>query len=173
MDSADGQSVVNLLETRYISGDEAHPRRSYAYVTGDLSTYRERPQLVVYTVDQISDFVSGREDTPTADFLIAALLPDPMGGDAGFESVILRSMDSRATSLEGWQLKDRGGNSLALSGGVEAHGDREIRLAPGQLPLNNMGDELYLLGPDNKVQHQVAYTAEDVVCGERVWFLTA
>jgi hypothetical protein len=81
-----------------------------------------------------------------------------VGIDAAFESVILPSTYSRATSLEGWHLKDRAGHSFALSGRVDAHGDREIRLARGQLPLNNMGDEVYLLGPDNEVQHQMAYT---------------
>ncbi len=53
--SPEGQALLNLLETRYISSDETHPRRSYAYVTGTLSLFRDRPQITVTTPDQITD----------------------------------------------------------------------------------------------------------------------
>jgi micrococcal nuclease len=170
MDSAAGQVVVNLLETRYISSDEVHPRRSYAYVTGNLSIYRDLPQLVVHGEDQISDSVSSRVDTPTPDLMIAALLPDPVGSDAGFETVTLRNSGRQEALLDGWQLRDRAGHCLALYGRVAARTDMEVRLEKGHLPLNNTGDEVYLLGPEDKVQHQVAYSAGDVVCGQRIWF---
>ena len=39
IDSPEGQEMVNFLETRYISGAEDRPKRSYAYVTGELSTF--------------------------------------------------------------------------------------------------------------------------------------
>jgi micrococcal nuclease len=170
MDSEAGQEVVNLLETRYISGNEDHPRRSYAYVTGKLSTYRDRPQVVVQSADQIGDGVAAREDTTDANLVIAALLPDPVGADAGFERVTLRNRGITAASLEGWQLKDLSGHSLDLSGNLDGGEDREIKLERGQLPLNNTGDDIFMLGPQGKVQHQVAYSAGDVVCWEKIWF---
>jgi len=172
MDSEAGQSVVNLLETRYISSGEDQPRRSYAYVTGDLSTYRERPQLVVHSADQISDAVMAREDTATANLVIAALLPNPVGADAGFERVTLRNSGTAAASLEGWQLMDRSGHAISLSGHLEAGQEKEFKLERGQLPLNNTGDDIYLLGPQKKIRHQVTYSAGGVVCGERIWFVT-
>ena len=53
--SPEGQALLNLLETRYISRDIAYPRRSYAYVTGKLSLFREQPQITVTKPDQITD----------------------------------------------------------------------------------------------------------------------
>lgn len=172
MDSEAGQAVVNLLEARYISSGEDHPKRSYAYVTGKLSTYRDRPQLVVNSADQIGDGVAAREDTPDGNLVIAALLPDPVGPDAGFESVTIRNRGTRAVSLESWQLKDLSGHTLRLMGNLDAGQDKEIKLQRGQLPLTNTGDDVYLLGPEEKVQHQVAYAAGDVVCGEQIWFVS-
>ncbi|WP_158500393.1 hypothetical protein [Xenococcus sp. PCC 7305] len=40
---------------RYLSSDASHPRRSYAYVTGKLSLFRDRPQITVTTPEQITD----------------------------------------------------------------------------------------------------------------------
>ncbi len=50
-----GETLLNLLENRYISGDANHPRRSYAYVTGELSLFREQPQITVTAPEQITD----------------------------------------------------------------------------------------------------------------------
>lgn len=50
-----GQGIVRLLETRYISGDDTHPRRSYAYVTGELVLFRGDPEIVVTDGGQITD----------------------------------------------------------------------------------------------------------------------
>jgi micrococcal nuclease len=171
IDSAQGQEVVHLLENRYISGADDHPRRSYAYVRGVLQTYRDHPEIVVHTADQISDTVEGREETEGSGIVIAALLPDPEGADAGFERVTLRNSAAQPASLDGFQLKDQSGHRLALSGPMEAHADREIQLERGQLPLNNTGDAVYLLTPDGKVQHQAVYSASDVISGKPIWFV--
>lgn len=56
IDSAEGQEIALLLETRYISSDEDHPRRSYAYVTGKLSTYQDSPQMILVAAEQITDY---------------------------------------------------------------------------------------------------------------------
>ncbi|MEJ2640670.1 MAG: thermonuclease family protein, partial [Desulfosarcinaceae bacterium] len=106
IDSPEGQAVVNLLENRYISGDEDHPRRSYAFVSGVLDTYRDRPQIVVQTADQIGDTVQGRGEIEGRGVVIAALLPDPEGADAGFERVTLRNQGAQPASLDGWRLRD-------------------------------------------------------------------
>lgn len=37
--SSEAQALLNLLKNRYISGDNLRPRRSYAYVTGELSQF--------------------------------------------------------------------------------------------------------------------------------------
>jgi len=51
----EGQKILNLLENRYISKGDDYPRRSYAYLTGQLSLYRDKPQMVVTDAEQIKD----------------------------------------------------------------------------------------------------------------------
>jgi len=102
IDSPEGQEVVNLLESRYISAGETHPRRSYAYVTDTLSTFRERPQMFLPSVAQISDAILDRQDAdPSSAVVIASLLPDPVGADAGLERVELRNTGATAADLQG------------------------------------------------------------------------
>ena len=55
VDEADGLKIMSLIKNRYISTDEEHPRRSYAYVKGELSIYRDKPQIIVTEVEQIMD----------------------------------------------------------------------------------------------------------------------
>ncbi len=50
-----GKQIMSLLTNRYISTDSEHPRRSYAYVQGNLSIYRDKPQIVVTNAKQIMD----------------------------------------------------------------------------------------------------------------------
>ncbi len=55
MDGAAGQELLTMLEDAYISGDDHHPRRSYAYVAGQLKLFRDEPELVVTSAQQITD----------------------------------------------------------------------------------------------------------------------
>lgn len=184
MDSDEGQAIVNLLETRYISSGEDHPRRSYAYVTGALSTFRDRPQMVLTSVTQITDGIARPEppggDGPSGEqppegppvpvVRIASLLPNPAGDDRGNERVTLRNSGTGAANLQGWFLRDRADNRVDLDGILEAGQDLEIVLEPGQMPLNNRGDDVELVDPDGTVQHAVSYTAADVVSGQPIEF---
>lgn len=55
IDEPDGEKLVTLLTSRYIPGNQEHPRVSYAYLQGPLSTFRDRPQIVITDLNQISD----------------------------------------------------------------------------------------------------------------------
>ncbi len=55
VDGAEGQAILALLENAYISTDDNHPRRSYAYVRGPLKLFREEPELEVTSALQITD----------------------------------------------------------------------------------------------------------------------
>lgn len=52
--SLNGQALVNLLKNRYFSTDNA-PKRSYAYVTGQLRLFHKKPQITVNSPSQITD----------------------------------------------------------------------------------------------------------------------
>jgi micrococcal nuclease len=51
---ADSEAIA-LLRNRYITQSEAFPRRNYAFVTGPLRLYHGVPELIVESVDQVSD----------------------------------------------------------------------------------------------------------------------
>lgn len=171
IDSPAAQEIVNLLEARYASGGEDHPRRSYAYVTGQLSTYRDRPQMVLTSAEQITDRIVARQDVASpAAVSIASLLPDPAGADAGHEQVTLRNTADVSVDLQGWSLQDRAGHDLTLEGSIGAGEERTIQLQAGQLPLNNTGEEVLLLDAAGKIRNEVSYSAADVSAGDIIQF---
>ncbi|MEO0664442.1 MAG: thermonuclease family protein [Pseudomonadota bacterium] len=51
-----GADILNFLLTRYVAGGETEPRRSYAYVTGKTKMFDGRPEIVVTSLDQITDW---------------------------------------------------------------------------------------------------------------------
>lgn len=56
IDGAIGQEIINLLTTRYFPvQDESYPRRGYAYVTGKLQLYRDKPQMLIDSPAAIQD----------------------------------------------------------------------------------------------------------------------
>ena len=172
IDAPAGEEIAALLGTRYFSRGEGRPRRSYAYVTGRLHTFQGRPQMLVASVDQITDRIAARDDVLSSGAVaIASLLPDPVGADRGLELVTLRNLGTATANLQGWALQDRAGNRLSLEGSVEAGEDLEISLLAGKLPLNNTGDEVLLLDPDGRIQSKVSYSASDVTAGQQIEFL--
>ena len=61
-DDPPGQEILRLLDKRYISAGDGHPRRSYAYVSGALSLFPAGtgdPQIVITDLDQVTDLPSG------------------------------------------------------------------------------------------------------------------
>ncbi|MDF0600403.1 thermonuclease family protein [Psychromarinibacter sp. C21-152] len=48
-------ALKSLLANRYIADGEDFPRRNYAYVTGPTKMYNGRPEMVVESIDQVSD----------------------------------------------------------------------------------------------------------------------
>jgi len=59
--SGDGEGIMNLLLSRYVSEGEQHPRRSYAFVTGPTKMFPNdetgRPEIIVTDPNQINDWL--------------------------------------------------------------------------------------------------------------------
>ena len=55
IDTAPGETIVNLLKNRYLPGDVSHPRRSYAYVSGRLKEFNGVPEVEVADVKDFAD----------------------------------------------------------------------------------------------------------------------
>ncbi|KAI9131248.1 thermonuclease family protein [Acaryochloris sp. CCMEE 5410] len=53
-ESPGGKAVVNLLNNRYFSTENA-PKRSYAYVAGQLRMFNKNPQITIKSTSQIMD----------------------------------------------------------------------------------------------------------------------
>ncbi|NTV77378.1 MAG: hypothetical protein HGA68_05180 [Methanothrix sp.] len=57
IDEPAGQKIVNLISQRYITPNKQfdHPRRSYAYIKGQLQIYDGKPEMVIPSSEQILD----------------------------------------------------------------------------------------------------------------------
>ncbi|MEX2218526.1 MAG: lamin tail domain-containing protein [Phycisphaerales bacterium] len=150
------------------------------YVAGSVTVFDD-PCAVVGGQNAASDhlpvyadFVIGGSapqplPVPASQITIVELLPDPAGEDRGNEVVVLANSGG-STSLSGWKLRDRAGNTHVLTGNIEAQARVTITLPAGILPLNNDGDEVSLLSPGGEIVHHVSYGAAQVRAGERVAF---
>lgn len=54
-EGAAGQRILRLLDDRYLPKEPHHVRRGYAYVRGPLQLFRDEPEIVVTSPDQITD----------------------------------------------------------------------------------------------------------------------
>lgn len=126
-------------------------------------------------VDEVMTPVPDGEGGPpasvNADVVISAVLPDPVGGDHGKETVSLRNRGGAEVSLMGWELRDRVGRVEALSGDLAAGADKVVTLSGNSLVLNNVGDDLLLIDTSGAVVNRVTYSAGDVSTGRPVEFL--
>jgi micrococcal nuclease len=175
LDSPDGVDLNTLLEQRYISSgeDNSEPRRSYLYVTGQLSLYNDDPQMKLTHIAQIADDFSIDQPLPIPPaqiIKIVAMLPNPAGQDAGHETVTLKNMSSEQVSLEGWVLKDRSNNEMLLEDFTLAAGATEEITAKNRLSLNNTGDEITLCDEQGHQIDKAGYTGNQVVSGQPIFF---
>jgi len=174
MDDGRSKEAIQLMYNRYISQGESHLRRSYAYVTGELSLYDGTPQMIIRSAEQISDKLATTDfnaSTSQNGLMISALLPNPDNTDAGHETVTLRNDSATNISIENWYLQDRSGRRHSLSGTVSAHTERTITLPAHSMTLNNTGDEIKLFNALNQLKSQVSYTSKDVVSGQSISFI--
>ena len=197
-----GRQVVNLLLNRYVDEGMRFPRRGFAFLSGTLRTFRGNPQLVVDDPMYVRDTPGPRpqagagvvstipedmdEDVPPAaveraeiNVRVAAVLPDPAGGDSGNEVVTLAitaKTDGEVT-LKGWKLRDACGRMASLSNVAVDMGDgvgvgdevlKEVR--PKGLTLNNTGDSVFVLDDEGRVVNRVDYTSADVKAGVAIQF---
>lgn len=102
---------------------------------------------------------------------IVELLPNPVGDDAGHETVTLKNFGDQDVSLVGWRLVDRAGNEFDLSGSLAVGEELTITLPAGELPLNNSGgDEVSLFADDGSEQDRVHYSSSQAASGARITF---
>ncbi len=92
--------------------------------------------------------------------IIAALI-NPLGDDAGKETVTLINTGATDASMEGWFLLDAMNNRFQLPGqpkSLAAGATMAIALPKNSIQLSNKGGEIRLLNRDSKVVHRVSYS---------------
>ena len=119
----------------------------------------------VFAVDAIS-FCNPNPDA----LKIVALLPNPVGLDAGREEVTLRNASSVNLDLRGWKLEDRSGNVYLLSGIIPAGATLKIVMIENTMPLNNSGDDVKLVNPQGITKQMLSYTASQADEGAVITF---
>nr|WP_245653318.1 lamin tail domain-containing protein [Herbidospora sakaeratensis] len=128
-------------------------------------------ELTVWPEDFViaPDPATGPTTPPTAvtgDLVIVAALPNPAGADAGAEKITLLNVTADPVDVGGWHLRDTSGNRTALSGAIEAGDVRVVKVSW----LNNDGDSIMLVGPDDVVIDTVTYKKEQVRTGRTIAF---
>jgi Lamin Tail Domain len=118
-----------------------------------------------------ADFVLGTGGTePPTGTRIASLLPNPVGEDRGHEQITIANGATAALNLAGWLLRDKGQNEFKLAGTVPANGNLTITMTASTMPLNNAGDEVFLIDPQGNIKHKVRYDASQVQPGAVITF---
>jgi hypothetical protein len=143
------------------------------YVAGSVKIFDEPVALAGTAATQASDhlpvyadFVLGDEPMPPQlGVRIVSLLPNPTGEDAGREQITIANGTGSALDLTGWTLRDRGQNIFSLGGSIAAGTERTVVLSPNTMPLNNGGDEVFLIDAGGMIRHKVTYQAGQVQLG--------
>lgn len=110
-----------------------------------------------------------RQPVKVADVLIIAAVPDPVGADAGAESVTLLNASPATVPLAGWTLSSAAGGGQPLLGELQAGATLQVALTDG-VRLGNAGGTLRLADGHGLVIDQVAYQANQVRAGRTIAF---
>jgi endonuclease/exonuclease/phosphatase family metal-dependent hydrolase len=154
------------MQTRYIQG-------SAKVFDHEIAVRGNNSNIASDHLPVSAEFVFGVDEPDggnSGGLRIVAVLPNPLGDDAGREEVTLANTSSAAISLQGWKLRDRSGNDFTLSGSVPAGGQLRVVLSTNSMPLNNSGDDVLLLDAQGTLKHQVTYSAVAAQAGARITF---
>lgn len=119
-------------------------------------------------------FIDSQPTSLSLGIQVVELLPNPIGRDAGNETVTLKNFASTPVDLTGWRLRDRSGNVLELSGHTINAGQRLTILIPANaegysvFPLSNSGDRIELLNPAGQTVHVVSYESDEANAGATI-----
>ena len=103
------------------------------------------------------------DETDNRMLIITELLPNPQGYDNQNETATIKNVSQQAINLNGWKLRDIKGKTWSLSSlGVIQPGTQKKITRNGQaMSLNNDGDTIELLDPNENVVDTVTYGPVD------------
>ena len=112
---------------------------------------------------------SSDDDGISTTIKIISALPNPVGKDAGHETVTLKNSGTD-TDLSGWRLENKSYKKVNLSGTINGGTSLTITLPKNKMPLNNKGDDIILIDANGKDIHSVSYTESQVKEGVEIEF---
>ena len=169
------------IYTDTIGGEAAKDPIDVAELDGDTNgavplegvVFQGPGQFILIKVIQSSDdndddrawtapiwFGGGAANIATSSGLrILSLLPNPAGRDEDDESVTLRNNSNGPINLSRWSLRDLSGQRWALTaqGSLNANTDITIKRNGQPMSLNNNGDTIELLDPNENVVQVLRY----------------
>ena len=109
-------------------------------------------QYVVSYSEETHTFSVKTPSLPTADVVIESVLPNPFGNDRQLEEITLKNKSSAVVHLNGWSLRDKDNHIMDLSGHGSIATSQSLKILRNGSPfsLNNNGDTVKLLGPNNE-----------------------
>jgi uncharacterized protein YukJ len=180
--------VVHNIHMNQGNGDPRFQKENGTYQDGALFIHfrDEKRWTAFFSAFQSQSFhtddLTGHPlDTPSvgpepdskilASLKIVGAKVNPLGEDAGQETVILLNTTSAAINLTGWVLSDRQKRKLNLKGQLEGGQPLVVNLSGRDVQLDNNGGTLTLLNPQGIKVDGVSYTkAEAINAGQTIVF---
>lgn len=98
---------------------------------------------------------------------IVNALPNPIGEDAGNETITISNNSGEVVDISGWMLRDLANNIYIFPPQTQLlEGENELVLIINTMPLNNSGDSILLLDSSgNIIGEEFVYEGRDVEVG--------
>jgi len=121
-------------------------------------------QYVVSYSEEAHTFSVKTPAPPTIQVVIESILPDPVGSDLQLEEITLKNKGSGDVFLNGWSLRDKDNHMIDLTVHVILPASQSLKIVRNgsSVSLNNNGDTIKLLGPNNTVLDSYTYTESSV-----------
>ena len=154
-------SPCKNVEAEFIADPEVSGRDGTIQIVVDAVTRTYTARYGLKTVRTFPFKATGSPVTPavTATAVIQSLLPNPTGDDAQLEEVTIRNAGSAPLDLAGWALKDRLGETWALTGTLQPGQTQTFRRNGQPMTLNNAGDEIVLIDAASVERDRFSYVS--------------
>lgn len=150
----------------FIADPEISGKDGTIQIVVDATSRTYTARYGVNTVRTFPFKAAGGLPTPaaTGTAVIQSLLPNPGGNDDQLEQVAIRNAGALPLDLTGWTLRDRLGETWALSGALQAGQSQTFQRNGQAMSLNNAGDEIFLIDATNVERDRFSYSmsSEDV-----------
>lgn len=106
-------------------------------------------------------FKLGEVNEAFAGIHMISLIPNPSGDEYQNEQITFYNASSRTVDLSGWKVRDAAKKVWKLKGKIDSNEKVSIKRNGQAMGLNNSGDVVELLNPNNKLIQHITYGRAD------------